>query len=298
MTTRWSAALLAAALAAGACEDARRPPPSGAGPARIVTIGGTVTETVFALGLGARVVGVDTSSVHPPAVAALTKVGYQRRFSAEGVLSLRPTAVVASSEAGPPASFEQLRAAGVPSAVIPSDHGVEGARARIRAIARAVGAGAAGETLVARMDRELAAARGAVATSKGSAPRVLFVYARGQGTVQVAGSETAADEIIRLAGAVNAVSGFTGFRPLTPEAAAAAQPEIIVVPERGLESLGGRKALLALPGLSLTEAARAGRVVTLDDLLMLGFGPRLGQAVAELGARLRQARQPAPGRAL
>jgi iron complex transport system substrate-binding protein len=111
---------------------------------------------------------------------------------------------------------------------------------------------------------------------------VLFVYARGAGTLMVSGGGTSAAEMLRLAGATNAVQGFEGFRPLTAEAVVAARPDIVLLPSRGLASLGGVEAVLKLPGMALTPAGRARRVVALDDTLLLGFGPRLADAVEQL----------------
>lgn len=251
---------------------------------RIVSVGGSVTETIFALGLGDAVVGVDTSSVYPEAALRLPKVGYARRLSAEGVLSLRPTRVIVSSDAGPPEALQQIRDAGIDLAVVPDEPTVAGAKAKISALGSLLNREAEGRALVERMEDDLRA----VPTSAGdSSPRVLFVYARGAGSMSVSGTDTAAHAMIDLAGAQNAITGYSGFKPLTPEAAIAAQPDVLLVLSRGLESLGGADDLFAIPGISETPAGRSRRVVAMDDLYLLGFGPRLGQAVGELGRELR-----------
>jgi len=117
-----------------------------------------------------------------------------------------------------------------------------------------------------------------------SPPKVLFIYSRGAGTVSVSGTGTEANAIITLAGGVNAVTAYTGYRPFTAEALAAAKPDLILLTSRGLDSLGGKKGLAALPGLS--EAMKTAKVESMDDLLLLGFGPRLGEAVETLEALL------------
>lgn len=260
----------------------------GAAPAqgeRLVTAGGTITEIVFALGRGDDVVGVDTSSVHPAEATRLPQVGYQRTLSAEGVLSLSPTLVLVTSEAGPPPALIQIRGAGVRLVEVPTGNGIEAARGTIRALAAALDRRERGEDLVGALDRDLARASAALAGAT-SRPRVLFVYSRGGGAAMVSGTGTAADEMIRLAGGENAVADFDGFRPLTPEAAVTVEPEVVLIPSRGLDALGGREALFALPGLGLTPAGREQRVVAMDDLYLLGFGPRTGQAVRELALAL------------
>lgn len=256
--------------------------------ARLVTLGGTITEIVFALGAGNTVVGVDSSSVHPAAVERFPIVGYQRRLSAEGILSLMPTRVLATADAGPPAAITQLRDAGVAVDVFPSAMGPAKAIELVEAIAAALGRQNEGAKLAARMVREIDAATRTVADLDDH-PRVLFVYARGPGAVLVGGSDTEADAMIRLAGAVNAGAAFAGFKPLSAEGVIASAPDVVLVTSRGAASLGGTAAALDLPGLWQTPAGAARRVVAMDDLLLLGFGPRLGTAIAELAVALRAA---------
>lgn len=252
---------------------------------RIVSIGGSVTEIVYALGAQDRLVGVDTSSLYPEEARRLPQVGYLRQLSAEGVLSLRPTLVLATNDAGPPTALAQIRSAGVPLKIIPSEHSVEGIKAKIRAVAQALGLEARGEELVQQFARDMGEARALVAQAR-TRPRVIAIVARGPNAINVAGTHTAIDEMIKLAGGINAVSGLEGYRSLTPEAAVAAAPDVILVTSRGLESIGGVEALLRTPGLALTPAGQHRRVVALDDLLLLGFGPRTGQAVRELCLKL------------
>lgn len=253
--------------------------------ARIVSVGGTVTEIAFALGLGPRVVAVDTSSVFPAGATALPQVGYQRTLAAEGVASQRPTLLLLTSEAGPPPAIEQLRGLGIPLHVVPADASIAGAKEKIRLVAAALGEKARGEELTRTLTAELAAAEALTARAK-SKPRVLFVYARGGGTLMVGGTGTPAAAMIGLAAGENAVSAFEGFKPLTAEAVTTAAPDVILVPSRGLASLGGVDGLAAQPGIALTPAGKARRIVGMDDLLLLGFGPRLGSAVRELAILL------------
>jgi iron complex transport system substrate-binding protein len=258
---------------------------------RIVTLGGAVTEIVFALGVGENIVAVDSSSVFPAQVGGLPVVGYQRRLSAEGVLAMSPTLILASDEAGPPEAIAQLQSAGTKVVIIESGHSADAARRKIRAVAAELDRVEEGERVVEQLSADLTAAEKLTASTT-SSPRVLFVYARGGGTVAVAGDKTEAAEMIRMAGATNAVTGFEGFKPLTAEAAVAAAPDTLLFLARGLESLGGKEAALSLPGLGQTPAGQNGRVVAMDDLYLLGFGPRLGKASADLTRLLHPELQP------
>ncbi len=250
---------------------------------RIVCLGGTLTEIVFALGAGDAVIGVDSSSTFPVAATHLPQVGYQRHVAAEGILSLRPTLVLATSDAGPPTALQQLRDAGIHLVVLESPLSVDATKQTIRAVAQVIGRTAQAPALLAVIDSELQALPG----HEGAKPRVLFVYARGAGTLLVAGHETAADEMIRLAGGSNAIQEIQGFKPLTAESVVSAVPDVILVPTQGIDSLGGRSGLLQIPGIALTPAAKQGRIVALDDLYLLGFGPRVGHAARDLARLLR-----------
>lgn len=256
---------------------------------RVVSIGGDVTEIIYALGADHLLAGADTSSVYPEEARKLPMVGYQRALSAEGLLSLNPTLLLATSDAGPPAALGQLRDAGVKTVLIPAEHSVEGVRKKITAVAEALDMKAQGEALLARFNASIEEARKFTNTLR-ARPSVLFIYARGGSVINVAGTGTAADAIIALAGGKNAIANYAGFRPLTAEGAVTAAPEWVLIPRRGLESVGGLSNFLKQPGLALTPAGKEGRVVAMDDLLLLGFTPRLGEAILELA----QAIHPTP----
>ncbi|KVQ50220.1 hemin ABC transporter substrate-binding protein [Burkholderia territorii] len=263
---------------------------------RVVVIGGALAETVFALGgadaRGYRLVGTDTTCTYPDAAKRLPKVGYQRALSAEGLLSLRPDLLLASAEAGPPAAIAQVKSAGVAVTTFSERHDVDSVRAKITGVARALDVRDAGDALLQRFDRDWQAARDAVAACvPGGAqpPRVLFVLNHTGNQALVAGQRTAADAMLRYAGARNAMHGFDHYKPLTTEALAVAAPDVVLISDEGLAAIGGRDALLAAPGFGATPAGRARRVVSLDALFLLGFGPRLPLAVTTLHRRLSDA---------
>lgn len=253
---------------------------------RIVAVAGALTEIVHALGAGERLVGVDTTSLYPESlVRDLPKVGYQRTLSAEGLLSLRPSLVLATEEAGPPAVLDHLALAGVPVLRISSHADAGLVPARVRTVGAALGLRAEAEALASRVEEELAALSGRLARSE-ARPAVLFLLAVGQGAPMVAGRDTAADAMIRLAGGRNPVSAYAGYKPLSPEVVIAAAPDLILTTTQGLAQVGGRDALLAQSAFAATPAARQGRVLALDALFLLGFGPRVAQAAREVAAVL------------
>jgi len=259
---------------------------------RVVSAGGAITEIIAALGCEDRLVGVDSSSTHPETVTALPGIGYARALSAEGILSLQPDLLVGYEECGPPGVLSHLERAGVEVLLLPSEPTVDNTEHRIRRIADTLGVPERAEPLIDQIRAELHAALPEAPAPP--APRVLFLYARSGGVLNASGTATNADAMIRLAGGSNAITGYEGYKPLTAEAALLAAPEIILVTTGGLADAGGIDALLQHPGLIRTPAAKQRRVVVMDDLLLLGFGPRIGAAVAELS---RQLQAPAPLRA-
>lgn len=252
---------------------------------RLVTISGAITEVVYALGAEAQLVGTDTTSLYPLAAQKTPKVGYLRQLSAEGVLSLKPDAVIATTEAGPPVVLDQLRSAGVKVELVKSEYTWDDVRAKVQAVGRASGREAAARELQARLDAEWAQVGQQVAAQKRPKPRVLFILSHGA-SPQVAGQGTAADALIRFAGGVNAFTGFTGYRPMTAEAMASAAPDFILTTDQGIEALGGTEKFWQRPELALTPAYRKRALIAQDALLLMGFGPRLPESVRGIHTRL------------
>jgi iron complex transport system substrate-binding protein len=276
--TAWRLGAAAAALAAASIACAQ-------GPSRVVAVGGAVTEIVYALGAEDRLVAVDSTSIFPEAATRLPRVGYMRALSAEGVLSMRPQALIATAEAGPATALAQIRSTGVPVTTVPSDHSLDSLRTRVRTIAAALGVEFRGAELEKRLLGQWREAERAVA-GYATRPKVLFLLAHTGNTAMVAGEGTAADAMIRYAGATNVFSGFTGYKPFTAEAAIGAAPDVVLITTEGLETIGGAEKLWARPGLALTPAGAAKRVVAFDALYLLGFGPRLPDAVRDLARQL------------
>jgi iron complex transport system substrate-binding protein len=294
MRSRLAAALAAvlALGAAGACAQGSASPAAptsapGSAAERIVPLNGDVAEIVFALGLGPRVVGTDTSATYPAEAKALPKIGYQRQLSAEGILSLNPTIAIGTPEAGPPEVLDQIRGAGVRVEILASPTTVDDVPGRIRDVAAALGVAAAGADLADRAEADITAAVAAVPAGA-TKPRVAFLYLRGTTTAMIGGAGSRADAMITAAGAVDAgtEAGVRGFRPLTPEALATARPDVLLLLSAGLASVGGEAGLLKLPGVAQTPAGANKRIVALDDQYLLGLGPRTGAALAELVTEL------------
>ncbi len=255
---------------------------------RVLSIGGGVTEVVAALGEAGRLVGRDTTSTYPATVTALPDVGYMRALSPEGVLSVAPDLILLTEGAGPPETLETLRETGVKLVPVPEGHTPEAVLDKVRTVAAALGVADKGEALAARLEAEMTAALAQVAQDSGPKPRVLFILSNAGGRLTGAGAGTSAAAMIALAGGQNALTGFDGYKALGDEAIATAAPEVILMMARTGEDAGGHGAadLASHPALAATPAAKAGRVVRMDGMLLLGFGPRTPEAISALHAAL------------
>ena len=265
------------------------PTPHRAQAQRIVVVGGALTEIVYELGAGGRVVGVDTTSLWPQQATRLPQVGYQRSLAAEGILSLAPDLVLATGEAGPSAVLQQIRDAGVRLEVVATAKSPEGLLHKVRRVAQLVGRVAEGERLRARLQGEMRQLAEQVAGYP-HRPAVAFLLSVGRGGNLASGSGTAADAAVVLAGGRNALAAYQGYKPVNAEAMIAARPEVLMTTHRSLQQIGGIDGLLGLPGVAQTPAARAGRIEAMDALLLLGFGPRTPAALRELAERLHSGR--------
>lgn len=250
---------------------------------RILPLWGNLNEIVFSLGLGDSVVGRDVAATFP-GTEDLPVVTNAHDVSAEAALSLEPTVVFAQTDTGPPEALDQIRAAGVPVVVLAAPTGIDDIAPRIRTVAAALGVPAAGDALVARTEGQIATAQEAIPA--GDRPTVAFLYLRGSaGVYLMGGPGSGADSMITAAGGVDAGTAIgleRPFTPLTSEALVEAAPDVLLLTDSGLDSVGGIDALLAMPGISQTPAARDRRVVTVDDGVLYSFGSRTPEALTEL----------------
>ncbi len=269
---------LATAAAAAFPANAQQPP-------RIVSVGSSITEIVYALGAEKMLVGVDTTSMYPESARKLPQVGYMRALSAEGVLSLKPTLIIATTAAGPAGALDQLKATGIEVMILPDLYDYDSVITKIAAIGKVTGRVAEADAVIAKGRAAMQSLADKLATVK-SRPRVLFLLSMTGGAPQAAGRDTAAAGIIKLAGGLNAVDGYSGYRPLTPESVIASRADFVLVTRQTVEAMGGKQAILDQPSLNLTPAGKAGRIIEFDTLLLLGFGPRTPEAARDLALAL------------
>ncbi|WP_027167201.1 hemin ABC transporter substrate-binding protein [Mesorhizobium sp. WSM3224] len=272
--------VLLAALPAGANESA----PVFSDASRIASIGGSITEIVYALGEERHLVARDSTSSYPKEAVKLPDVGYMRALSPEGVLSVNPSGILALHGSGPKEAVDVLKKSSVPFIEVPEHYSHEGILEKIRIVGKALAVDAKAEKLAAEMDAKLTAAEKQTASIK-KRKRILFVLSTQGGKILAAGSDTAGDGIIKLAGAVNAVEGFSGYKQMSDEAIVTARPDVILTMSNAGPPISEDE-LFANPSIASTPAGAARKAISMDGGYLLGFGPRTAEAIHDLAVSL------------
>ncbi len=246
---------------------------------RIISIGSSTTEIIYALGLEDRIVAVDTTSLYPSdALKNHPNVGYMRALSAEPILSLQPDIVVSEEGAEPGVVLRQLEESGVEVLIIPKANSIEGVYSKINLIAEKFDRQSKAEQLISQMAEDFEQTT-LLLSGLQTQPKTMFILGLSSGAINASGASTSANDLILYAGGANVFDSFHGYKPVTPEAIINASPEVIILPSHSIALAGGLEKIMAIPEISLTPAAQNNRIYVVDSTLALGFGPRLPEAI-------------------
>lgn len=279
----YAALLLVVPLACG--RDSR---PAGE---RVVGVSKQINEFLYEIGAESVLVARDLTSIYPPAIRALPSVGYHRALSAEGIISMRPTMLLTDGNLGPDAVVEQVRKVGIPVVVMSPGSTVDSAQALMAELGERFGRKESADSVIAAWNRDMRAALADSARWAGApTPRVLVMHFGQLNNSYLALKRgSAADRIITWAGGTNAVDSVGGMMRLTPELIARAAPDVIIATDVGFDRLGTAKKFATLPGVSLTPAAKHGRVYRVDETEVMYFGPRTPASIRKLAGWLHPA---------
>ncbi|MBB5635787.1 iron complex transport system substrate-binding protein [Pedobacter cryoconitis] len=256
-------------------------------PKRIITLSAALSETTDALGLGKNIVAVDVTTTYPVFLTKLPKVSNNRSVSAEALIAFAPDLVLAPEGSVSKEIQYQLKSAGIRFVSIKQEYSVNGALKFIRQVAEALQLAPKGELLARQTELKIKQALAGI--KSGSKPaKVLFIYARGTGVMMVAGKKSSLDAVISLSGGKNAINEFEDFKPYTTEALVKANPDVILMFDFGLTSLGGVNGILKMPGVAQTSAGKNKRIVQMDPALLTNFSVRLDQAITALNGKLME----------
>jgi iron complex transport system substrate-binding protein len=249
---------------------------------KIVSLNGAITEIVAALGHDKEIVAVDVTSTYPETVKSTAKdLGHVRSISIESIMALQPTLILATEKDMSPELMEKIKASGVEAHVFKQEFTVEGTKKLIAEVAAVLHHNKYKE-VQDMIDADLTKVQ-----QLPRSPKVLFIYARGN-HLMVSGKNTPVDKVIALAGAQNAVTEFDDYKPLTPEALIKGNPDVILMFDSGFQGVGGAQGVLKIPGVDKTNAGKNKKIISMDGGLLSGFGPRVGEAAAQLNRLLEE----------
>ena len=248
---------------------------------RIVIVSKQLTELMFALGAGDKIVGVDLSSTYPPEAQKLVTVGYHRMLSSEGIISLSPTLVMHNGGIAPESVVTQLEKVGIPMKKYMDTPNIDSAKSLIMLLAREYNNEKKGVELCNKLDTDMKTAleKAKQYTDK---PKVLIIhYGRQMNNYFVMGNRGTANDMLTWAGGVNAADT-SGFRNLSAEVIVRSQPDVILATDFGFDRTGGAEHFVELPGINLTPAAKNHRIYRIEEHDLVYLGPRTGENVMKI----------------
>ncbi|WP_084016917.1 heme/hemin ABC transporter substrate-binding protein [Moheibacter sediminis] len=251
--------------------------------AKIVSLNGAISETIAALGHADQLVGRDVTSTFPTDLTAKDLGHVGRGMTIEGIMSVNPTLIIGTAKEENPDLMTKIKESGIKLELVNQEYSVEGAKNLIKKVAEILG-NADVQKLNDKIDADIAQVQPIE-----KKPKVLFIYARGTHMLNVSGTGTPMDALIKIAGGENAVTGFSDFKTLTPESLIQGNPDIILMFDSGSQSLGGLEGVLKIPGMEQTNAGKNKKIITMDGGLISNFGPRTGEAALELNKKLIEA---------
>jgi iron complex transport system substrate-binding protein len=258
---------------------------------RVVGVSKQINEFLYEIGAESVLVARDLTSIYPPAIRTLPSVGYHRALSAEGIISMRPTMLLTDGNLGPDGVVEQVKKVGIPVVVMRPGSTVDSAQALMEQLGERFGRKDAADSVIAAWNRDMSAALADSARWAGaSKPRVLVMHFGQLNNSYLALKRgSAADRIITWAGGTNAVDSVGGMMRLTPELIARAAPDVIIATDVGFDRMGSAGKFATLPGVSLTPAAKSGRVYRVDETDVMYFGPRTPASIRKVAGWLHRA---------
>ncbi len=259
---------------------------------RIVSATGNASETIVELGLADKLVAVDTTSTLPKTVMAeKPKIGYRRRLSSEGILSMQPDLLILAPDAGPPTVVEQIKAANVPTITIKDEKSINGVIADIQMIAEKLEVAEAAKTLIERIRADEKAVNQLISDYP-RPPKMVFLMdgGTGQNRMIALGKDTAGDAMINIVGGKNVFAeDFKSIKPVSAEAMVATDMDMIIIASHGGGKPGTAKidnATADYVNLALTKAAKNQCVFRIGTVEALGFGPGVAQAAKEIAGKV------------
>jgi iron complex transport system substrate-binding protein len=255
---------------------------------RIVALANGAAELINAMGYRENLVGRDIASttVELKDIPIVTS-GHQ--VIPETIIALHPSLVIIDSATGPLSAITKLKSSGIKVVNVSQSWNMVDVYKKISEIGAALKAPKSAEVLAYKI--EVTAAQNKITTTESTKrPKIAFLYLRGTSAIYLVGGKgSGADFLIEATSGTDVGAKVLSkpFNPLTAETMATLNPDIILVMIGGLESVGGVTGLKKLPGVAQTSAGKNGRVIAVDDSLLLSFGPRTPSLIDKLAAAIK-----------
>lgn len=252
-------------------------------PQRVVAIGGSISEIICALGHEADLTAVDISSIYPDSLAKLPQIGYWLHLSQEGILSLKPSLVVASEYSKPKEVLLGLKKFGVKTYLIDDKPTIESVEKKILQIGKIFHEEKKAQAMVQRMKTNTAKVKRETKENSSQNNKVLFIFYRSDSKIMAAGKDTPANTLIRLSGTQNAVN-FDNYKILSQEAMVKINPDVIIVGDLPGNRFNAKD--MQNKAMQITAAYKNKRIYNMDMLLVSGFGARFDKALMEFSCKV------------
>ncbi|HSC37278.1 MAG TPA: ABC transporter substrate-binding protein, partial [Chitinophagaceae bacterium] len=246
---------------------------------RIVCVSKQLTELIYAVGGDTALVGVDLSSTYPEAAKKLTTVGYHRALSAEGIISLNPTAVWHDGGIAPEHVITQLQKVGIPLRKFEASTDIPSTKRLIREVAQEFHATGKGDSLCRQIDADMATVD-TLAKKYESRPKVIVIqFGRAINQYFIMNKKGVLEKMINWAGGQDGSDTAQKWRTLSPEVLAKLQPDVIFATDYGYDLQGSLEKFKQLPGVALTPAAQHNRIYRVEEHDLIYLGPRTAKNV-------------------
>ncbi len=259
---------------------------------RIVSAAKQYTEIMYALGVGDKLVAVDISSTYPPEVKKLPTVGYHMHLSFEGIMATKPTLLLERGgkfSIGPEHVVRQLKELKIPTKEFENKaDDIESTKALITEMASFFNSNDKVDAINKKLDADMEKAKAERMKYDDTVKVVVIHYGQAMNVYMAVGGNSVAAKMIEWAGGKIPVNENGMARITSPEIIAKANPDVILLTDFGYDKLGSMDKIIELPGVSLTNAAKNGKIYRVEEHDLIYLGPRTGENVLKLQQLIHQ----------
>lgn len=259
---------------------------------RIISASKQYTEFMYALGLDSLLVAVDLSSTYPAKAKELPTVGYHMKLSFEGLVSMNPTLILhhgGKYSIGPEHVVKQLEELQIPMLTFNNKaKTIESTKELLLEMGTYFNKVNRAKQLISKLETDMQLVLQNTENQLDTPNVVVIHYGRANNMYLAVGANSVAGKMVQLAGGKIPINKNGMERITSPEIIAQANPDVILLTDFGYDRLGNPKAILDLPGIALTQAAKNNRIYRVEAHDLIYFGPRTGENILKLKQIIHQ----------